>query len=244
MRYNILVVDDDPRVIESFELIGGELDNCQFFCTTNPSDATKIVNENIINLMIVDIVLPNTSGYDVCMELKKHPNSTKAYCILMSSDRNQLLDRIRAYKVGAQEFLNKPFDLKEAELIIRSKVSYFIQNEDNTKEKSENSGIFTSGKFLVSERNQQILMGDKKLELTSLEYNLLKFFILNSERFLDLNDLVKGIWSDINQTSTENVRTLIFRLRLKIEPDPKKPIYITSKKNVGYFFYPSGEPIL
>jgi len=239
VTYNILVIDDDPQIIESFELIGTELEDCKFFCFTKPNQGIKIVDHTIINLLIVDIVLPNTNGYDICKEIKLKPNASRAYCILMSSDKNHLLDRIRAYKVGAQEFLHKPFDLKEAELIIRSKYEYYLQNKGEI-----NTDVFTIGKFVVNNKYQQINIGEKSIELTPLEFNLLKFFLLNPEKRLDLNDIVRDVWGEFTESSFESARSLIYRLRTKIEPEPKNPIYITSKKNVGYIFYPSGVPII
>ena len=239
MTYNILVIDDDPDIIESFNLISTEFKDCKFFCFTKPSQGIKIADYTIINLLIVDIVLPDTTGYDVCKEIKLKPNASKAYCILMSSDKNHLLDRIKAYKVGAQEFLHKPFDLKEAELIVRSKYEYYVQNKGELS-----SDIFTIGKFLVNTKSQQISIGETIIELTPQEFNLLKFFLLNPEKALDLNDIVRDVWGEFTDSSFESARSLIYRLRMKIEPDYKNPTYITNKKNVGYIFYPSGMPII
>ncbi|MFN8576872.1 MAG: winged helix-turn-helix domain-containing protein [Candidatus Sericytochromatia bacterium] len=163
----------------------------------------------------------------------------KSYCILMSSDKKHLLDRIKAYKVGAQEFLQKPFDLKEAELIVRSKYDFYLQSKGETE-----NDLFTVGKFTVNMRNQQIILNEKNMELTQLEFNLLKFFLMNPEKKLDLNDIVREIWGEFTEKSFESARALIFRLRSKVEPDTKNPIYITNKKNVGYIFYPSGNTII
>lgn len=240
MTYNILIVDDDPHIIDSFELIGSELEDCKLFCFTKSNDVMKTVNNNQINLLILDIVLPDTTGYDLCREIKQHPNAAKSYCILMSADKNQLLDRIRAYKVGAQEFLHKPFDLKETELIIRSKIEYYQQNSSEIK----NNEIMTVGKFIINERVQEIKIASKSISLTSLEYSLLRLFLLNPEKLIDLSEIVKEVWSDINQASFESARALIHRLRGKIEPDPKSPIYLISKKNTGYIFYPQGMPFI
>lgn len=240
MSHNILVVDDDTHVIESFELIVGELNNCKLFYTTKPENAPKIVLENKIDLLFIDIVLPNTTGYDVCKELRVLSNASKAYCILMSSDRKQLLDRIRAYKVGAQEFLIKPFDLKEVELLIKSKIEFFIQNNTNNQEK-EKSYLNTFGKFILDEKNQEIKIGKQKLDLTPIEYSILKFFLSKDSEIIEIEDISKKVWEEGSyQLTAENFRTHIYRLRQKIEPDPKNPIYLVSKKNLGYIFYCTG----
>ena len=129
----------------------------------------------------------------------------------MSLDKNNLLDRIRAYKVGAQEFLSKPFDLKETELIIRSKIEYYHQNKSEIDPTSK----VTSGKL------QKIILGDENVEVTAMEYNLLKYFIDNSEKLIELTDIAKQICQDTSKSDLENASSLIYRLRSKIETDPK-----------------------
>src|SRR5918911_273422 len=108
-KYNILVVDDDPNVLDSFQVLLDGMENCKFYQASSFSQAKNIVDKEVINLAMVDIILPETDGYEICKTLKKHPNAAKAYFILMSADKQHLLDRIKAYKVGAQEFLAKPF---------------------------------------------------------------------------------------------------------------------------------------
>jgi DNA-binding response OmpR family regulator len=238
-KYNILVIDDDPYILDSFQVILSDMENCNFYCAASFNQAVEIVDKSVINLAIVDIVLPEIDGYEICRNLKKHPNAAGAYFILMSADRHHLLDRLKAYKAGAQEFMSKPFELKEVELIIMSKIEYHFQTKDQT---SENT-IITLGKFLIDDKTKKVMLGKEKIELTHMEYNLLKFFINNPEEFLELDKIVPAVWGEDNQSSTgDNARHLISKLRNKIEEEPKTPIYIVNSKRNGYIFYPSGAP--
>ncbi len=238
-KYNILVVDDDPYILDSFQVILDGMDNCNLYSACSFSQAKEFVDKSVINLAIVDIILPETDGYEICRTLKKHPNSSRAYYILMSADRHHLLDRIKAYKAGAQEFLSKPFELKEAELIIMSKIEYHFQ----TKDFPVDSTVITLGKFLIDDKTRKAKLGKEVLELTSMEYNLLKYFLYNPEEFIELDKIIEGIWGEDNQSSTaDNARHLIKNLRGKIEPDTANPKYIINSKRSGYIFYPSGAP--
>jgi DNA-binding response OmpR family regulator len=239
-KYNILVVDDDPYVLDAFQVILDGMENCNFFSAASFSHAKEIIESEIINLAFLDIVLPEIDGYEICKYLKNHHNGHKAYFILMSADKNHLLDRIKAYKVGAQEFLAKPFDLKEAELIIMSKIEFYLQ----TKDQPIDPTIITSGKFLIDDKTKKVMMGKEEVNLTSMEYNLLKFLLLNPEEFLELDKIITGIWREDNQSSStaDNARHLIGKLRVKIEKDSKNPVYLVNSKRNGYIFYPSGAP--
>lgn len=238
-NYNILVVDDDPYVLDAFQVILDGMENCNYYSACSFSQAKEIVDKEVINLAIVDIILPETDGYEICKTLKKHPNVSKAYYILMSADKHHLLDRIKAYKVGAQEFLAKPFDLKEVELIILSKIEYHLQTIDQPVD----SNIITLGKFLIDDKTKKAKLGREEIDLTSMEYNLLKYLLNNPEEFLDLDKIIHGIWGDDHQSSTsDNARHLIGKLRTKIETDPRDPIYLVNSKKNGYIFYPSGAP--
>ncbi len=239
-KFNILVIDDDPYVIDAFELILEDMDNCNLFSFVSFSQAKELVNKEKINLALIDIVLPEIDGYEVCRILKQHQNANKAYFILMSADKHQLLDRIKAYKVGAQEFLSKPFDLKEVELIILSKIEFQQQTKDKTFEETEN--FISVGKFLLDEKKRVATLGNTPLDLTKMEYDLLKFLISNPEKNLDIDDIIAGVWRDLKHATSDNARSLVHRFRTKIESDPKKPYYLINSKTSGYIFYPSGSP--
>src|SRR5690606_37778383 len=143
-KYNILAIDDDPYILDALQVVVEDIEDCQFYSAVSFKKAEEILNNKIINLAMVDIVLPEIDGYEICKALRSNPNSKKAYIILMSGDKNQLLDRIKALRVGAQEFLSKPFDLKEVELIINSKIEFHNQIINKDKEQSH---ITTVGKF-------------------------------------------------------------------------------------------------
>ena len=238
-KYNILIVDDEPDVLDIFEVIIEGIEECKLFTAINFAKAKDIVSKNVINLAIIDVVLGETDGYTVCKALSEIPNAGEAYFILMSSDRYHLIDRIKAFNAGALEFLSKPFDLKEVELIINSKIKFFNKIK-SPEPKPENQYILTAGKFLIDDRIQNLVVGDQVISLSNNEYNILKFFIKNQERIIPIEEININLWD--NCTTPENIRSVIHRLRTKIEHNPQKPLYIVNAKGTGYIFYPTGDP--
>ncbi|MFN8671092.1 MAG: response regulator transcription factor [Candidatus Sericytochromatia bacterium] len=234
MSCNILIIDDEPDILDSFEIIANTLEEANFFLFNKYNSKVKeIINKNIIHLIILDLKPPNINGYDIYKELKLHPNIEGSYFILMSSEKKELIDRIKAYKAGCQEFLQKPFDLKEMELMLKSKINFFTRDSSLTKE-----NIQIAGDFYIDTYKKEIFLLKEKLELTSMEYDLLNFFILNSERIFTTEELIQKIWKE--PTNHENLRIFIHRLRSKIEKNNTVPNYIINKRNTGYIFYPNG----
>lgn len=239
-EYNILVIDDDPFIIDAFRVIFEDMDNCTFYPSLNFQQGKKIIEEKIINLAIVDIVLPDSDGYEICRFIKKEPNSSNAHIILMSCDKNQVLDRIMAFKVGAQDFISKPFELLEVELMIKSKIEYHLKSQRTASDKP----ILSSGKFLIDSALKQVKIEQNEIDLAPLEYKLLTFFLSNTEKLIELDEILVNVWGGRYETSPENVRQRIFKLRKKIEKDPGNPVYLVNAKSSGYIFYPEGKPLM
>jgi DNA-binding response OmpR family regulator len=238
-NYNLLIVDDAVDVLDTFEVIAEGIEQCKIFTAINLAKAIEIVSQEVIDMAIIDVVLGETDGYTVCKTLREMPNAYDTYIIMMSSDRHHLIDRIKAFNVGAQEFLSKPFDLKEVELIIASKINFFNKLKTEPVKVNEEH-IHTAGKFLIDDRVQNLIVGEQVFALTSSEYQVMRFFILNPERIIPIEEIILKIWD--NSTTPENVRALIHRLRGKLEGSATKQTYFVNAKGSGYIFYPAGDP--
>src|SRR6476619_951267 len=127
MSNKILVIDDDITVLEIFEIISLTQKDLIIFTASDYETAKEIVNQNIISLIIIDIVLPGTCGYQIYKLLSQQPNSQNAYYIFMSAEKNKLENRLKGYTEGAHDFIIKPFDIKEIEMKLKSKIK-FINN--------------------------------------------------------------------------------------------------------------------
>ena len=173
-------------------------------------------------------------------ELKKHPHTTSAYYILMSAQKQDLLDRLRSYQLEAQDFIAKPFDIHEMELKLKSKVNYLKKVKPLLQE--EQKSCYQVGAFYLDQGLRHILQAGLELKLTQMEYLLLEYLILNPATILTTQQIIDVVWrqkNDVYQITDLNVRALIHKVRNKIEPDPTQPIHLVNSRSNGYIFYPA-----
>ena len=233
-KINILAVDDDPNILDSFRVLMEDNNDAVLLPSASFDQAKNICQNNAIDLAFIDVVLPEVDGYEICKTLKNNSNASKAVFVLMSAEKHYLVDRIRARKVGADEFLLKPFDLFEVDLIIKNKIKR-LQDKINPN-------IINSGNFSVNKIDDTLLFSGKEINLTTLESDLLAYFLQHPEKFIQVNEIIENVW--LEKVTDGNVRQAIFYLRLKIEPDPTNPIFLVSERLRGYIFYPQGIPVL
>ena len=240
----VLVIDDDPSTLELFDLIEELLTNCQILTSVNFENAKLFLEQHRIDIVILDIVLQQTTGYEICKILQAHPHTKNAYYILMSGERNQLIDRIRVYNHCVQDFILKPFDLQEISLMLASKIDYltrFKHEKQIPSEKTQNKSL-SVGDFELDSKLKIVLLNSKIIELTSMEYNLIAYLLEFPETVFTAEQLLEkigGLTHPAYKTIDSNVRYLIYRLRQKIEKDPSHPLYLVTARNKGYIFYPA-----
>ncbi|MEZ0374190.1 MAG: two-component system response regulator, partial [Candidatus Sericytochromatia bacterium] len=126
-NYEILVIDDDPYILDVFDLMGETLPDCRIRTAVNYRKAQELMEVAPLHLVLVDTVFGDNEneGLRILSELRKHPHGSKAYYILMSAHKHGLVDRMRAYHLGAQDFISKPFEIRELELMLQSKLTFF-----------------------------------------------------------------------------------------------------------------------
>lgn len=249
----ILVLDDDPYMLDVFKLIGDSLPDCSLHTAINLRKARKIVEAAPIDLVCLDLVMPENSGFDVLAELKHHPHTAAAYFILMSAEKQQLLDRMRSYQLEAQDFLSKPFDIHELELKLRSKIKYLQNLKAAARVATQQAvpapaaagpaktGIRELGRFTLNPDLRRICYDGQELALTPSEYRLMHYLLAHPETVLTTEQIIETVWEQKIDTSTStdlNVRSLVHKVRHKIEPDPAKPIHLVNSRSNGYVFYP------
>lgn len=238
-KYNILAVDDDVSIIKIFESVGELLENCNIFTAVDYKTAFEIVKNNIIHIIFIDIVFPENrdGGYDIGKKFQEIQNTSASYYIFMSSEKNELVNRLKAYTSGAQDFISKPFDISDIEILIKSKTEYFEKRKILLSEPDLNIKL---GLFSLDSMLKTLTIGNKKINLTVLEYKLMEYFVSNSEKACTIQDIIDGVWENSDKTTPDNARTFIYKLRVKIEENPKQPVFIVNSKSHGYIFYPFG----
>ncbi|MES2778918.1 MAG: response regulator transcription factor [Bacteroidota bacterium] len=227
---SILLVDDEVRLAEMLKF-NLELDG---FCVTMAHDgltAMGLLATQTFDLVILDVMLPEVDGFHICKQFRV--TNTQTPVIFLSAKGNGS-DRIYGLRLGANDYLTKPFEYDE--LLLR------INNLINTYTSQTNSPDITQYTFgncsIDFEKMIAFDNGGKQIDLSKIEFQMMKFFVLNKNRVINRDEIYKHIWG-YRQNEIPNSRTLdnfVVVLRKYFESDPTNPRIIVSVRGVGYKF--------
>lgn len=228
----ILIVDDETHIAE---LIKYNLETSGYkTCVANDGgEALKLAMEKDVDLVILDLMLPDIDGLEVCKTLRKK-EKTSSVPIIMLTAKGDEFDKILGLELGADDYITKPFSVRE--LITRVKVILRRASPE-----IESGGIIKIGPLVVDSEKHEVLKGGEKLDLTLKEFELLKLLIENKGRVLTRESLLDRIWGYEYYGETRTVDVHIRHLRQKIEEDDKNPVYVETIRGIGYRFNDSGE---
>lgn len=226
----ILIVDDEEHIRE---LIKFNLDTNGYrtICADNGLEALRMVKSENPQLILLDVMLPNMDGYDVCKEIRRD-TSISSTPIIMITAKGEEFDKVLGLELGADDYMTKPFSIRE--LIARVKA---ILRRTNIKP-IDNSYSF--GTVNIDFEKHEVTKEGAKVELTLKEFELLEILIKNKGRVMTRDFLLDEIWGYEYIGETRTVDVHIRHLRQKIEDDDKNPKYIETIRGIGYRFS-SGE---
>lgn len=226
----ILVVDDEDHIVEliSYNLINS---GYKVITANNGIDAVKLAKEENPRLMLLDLMIPGLDGYDVCKAIRSD-NNTKDISVIMLTAKGEELDKILGLELGADDYMTKPFSIRE--LLARIKAVL-----RRTKSLGGSEEIFKTNGILINFDRREVLISDKKIDLTLKEFELLEILVKNRGKILTRETLLDKIWGYEYVGETRTVDVHIRYLRKKIEVDDKNPKFIETIRGVGYRFNPN-----
>jgi DNA-binding response OmpR family regulator len=224
-RAKILVVEDEPAMVaglrDNFEFEGYEV-----ITAHDGIEGLQRALEESPDLVVLDVMMPRMSGLEVCKQLRAKRASLP---IIMLTARGQEIDKVVGLELGADDYVTKPFSIRE--LLARVK-SVLRRTAVLPKEKEQHS--FSDVE--VDLRRCRVVRSGKALDISSKEFDLLKYFICHSGETLSRDRLLEDVWGYENYPSTRTVDTHLVRLRQKLEPDPEQPQYFLTVHGTGYRF--------
>lgn len=222
----ILIVDDEEHICE---LIKFNLENNGYktIISNNGVDALKKVKYEKPKLVLLDVMLPEMDGYDVCKEIKKD-NSISSIPIIMITAKGEEFDKVLGLELGADDYITKPFSVRE--LVARVKA---VLRRTSIKETDK---YYVFGDITIEFDKHEVTKSGKRVELTLKEFELLQILIKNNGRVMTRDFLLDKIWGYEYIGETRTVDVHIRHLRQKIEDDDKKPKYIETIRGIGYRF--------
>lgn len=189
----------------------------------NVKSAYEILNKETFSLYILDLTLPDGSGYDVCREIKKSGDFPVIFLTAYDDEVNVVM----GHELGADDYISKPFRVKELLARIKSVLRRYSKDSPD--------GIVSVGSIKVNTNEAKIYKNGAEIILTAMEYKLLLIFINNRGKVLSRQRLLEDIWDVAGDFVNDNTLTVyIKRLRDKIEEDPAKPQIIKTVRGLGY----------
>lgn len=231
MRKKIAIIDDDKKIRD---LIKQYLNDQGFECFAGEQgkDLDQIIQKKDIDLIVLDLMLPNESGLDICKRVRVNKVNIP---IIMLTAKGDEVDRIIGLEMGADDYLPKPFNPRE--LLARIN-SIFRRHKMETNENliNRSANIIKFDDFEFNSQERTLKKGQQSIDLTSGEFSLLKVFIENANQPLSrdqIMQLAKGKELDVFDRSID---VQISRIRKLIEANPNKPKYLKTKWGYGYVF--------
>ncbi|MCB0834756.1 MAG: response regulator transcription factor [Bacteroidetes bacterium] len=220
-KTRLLLVEDEKNIAES--LIFNLEDEYDVLWAKTGEEALIMYGRNKVDLIVLDVMLPQLSGYDVCENIRKQDTATP---ILFLTAKNTDADRIEGLKLGGDDYLGKPFNLDEFLLRIKG----LLRRRQNTP----TSGLVSIGQYSVDLNNYEASTREGKVRLTKKECLLLKLLIERGGQVVTRDEMLTQVWGYESAPSTRTVDNFIVKLRSYFEENPKEPKHILSIHGVGY----------
>ena len=219
---NVLIVDDEKLIVKGLRY-SLEQQGYNVFTAYNGAEAIECLENNIIDFIILDLMLPDTDGMMLCKRIRRDYDMP----ILMLTAKDGDYDKILGFEFGADDYMTKPFNTLE--LIARIKAIM------RRTEKIGEGKAIVQDDLLINWDERRAYIKGKEINLTAKEFDMLYLLATNPGRVFTREDIFRLIWKE----DAFDVRTIdvhIRNLRDKVEPDGKHPIYIMTKWGVGYYF--------
>lgn len=220
----VLIVDDEPEMVRGLE------DNLHFegyqtLSATNSKDGLTLALHERPDLILLDVMMPQLSGWDVLRALRQKRLDVP---VIMLTARGEEVDRVLGLELGADDYVTKPFSLRELLARVRA-----VLRRPGPRQKFEEVAF---GDVRLHLRARQAFKGGKELLLTRKEFELLRYLVEHPGEVLTRDRLLDGVWGYEHFPTTRTVDTHVLRLRQKFEKDPERPVYILTVHGQGYKF--------
>jgi two-component system alkaline phosphatase synthesis response regulator PhoP len=224
-RAKILVVEDEPNMVvglrDNFEFEGYEV-----LTARDGVEGLELALQESPDLVVLDVMMPRMSGLEVCKQLRAQRASIP---IIMLTARGQEVDKVVGLELGADDYVTKPFSIRE--LLARVKA---VLRRTSVVPKDQDQHSF--GDVEVDLRRCREVRSGQALDVSSKEFELLKYFICHAGETLSRHQLLEDVWGYEHYPTTRTVDTHLVRLRQKLEPNPEQPQYFLTVHGTGYRF--------
>jgi DNA-binding response OmpR family regulator len=224
-KYKVLVVDDEVEIRDAIEIYLRN-ENVQVFKAKDGIDALMILEEEEIQLILMDIMMPRMDGIKTTFKIREKKNIP----IIMLSAKSEDMDKILGLNVGADDYITKPFNPMELVARVRSQLRRYL-NFGNYIPKEEE--LIIRG-LILNKHTKTVTVDGEEIRLTALEYRILELLMENRGRVFSIDEIYEKVWKEPSFNAENTVAVHIRRIREKIEINPKEPKYLKVVWGIGY----------
>ncbi|MGG5460955.1 response regulator transcription factor [Clostridium sp. B9] len=225
LKNKILLVDDEKQLLNLLSEVLSKEGFKNIYEATNGIDGILMAKDIKPDIIILDVNLPDIDGYMVCEKIRSFSFCPIIFLTAKDEDRNKL----QGLEVGGDDYVTKPFNLREVVLRIKAQLRRSNYTEDKNKYE-----FITFGDVVINEEAGEVSRSGKIVDLTAKEYNLILFLAKNSNKIFSKNTICEKIWGYDYDGNDNTIMVHIRHLREKLEEDPSNPKYIKTLKGLGY----------
>ena len=227
MGKKVLVVDDEKLIVKGvrFSL---EQDDMEVDCAYDGEEALEMAKQNTYDIILLDVMLPKFDGFEVCRQIREFSDVP----IIMLTARGDDMDKILGLEYGADDYVTKPFNILE----LKARIKAIVRRTGKKHPEVKPPKTITKGELKIDCESRRVFSGDRELNLTAKEFDLLELLATNPNKVYSRENLLNIVWGYEYPGDARTVDVHIRRLREKIEVNPSDPKYVYTKWGVGYYF--------
>lgn len=225
----LLLIDDNVQLLDA---IATSLERSGYVVekANDGAGGLERFREREPDLVVLDVMMPGMDGWEVCRRLRE---SSRVPIIMLTARANES-DKIMGLKMGADDYVGKPFSIKELEARIEA-----VLRRVHMAPPSLDRVLYDDGQLRLETAGMQVLLGGEALALTATERRLLFVLAEHAGQVLSVEQILRMVWGSEYEGQTDYVKLYVWRLRQKIEADPSSPAYIATARGLGYRFVPA-----
>ncbi len=230
MDKKILVVEDEKAIADILDF-NLQKEGYTVVCAYDGEEGLSHALADKPDLILLDVMLPKLDGFEVCKEVRKTSNVP----IIMLTAREEEVDKILGLELGADDYITKPFSMRELMARIKANVRRSMSPTSEAEDQGdENRLVF--GNIVINLKSLDVKKNGEKLELTPREFDLIKFLATQPNQVFSREALMENVWKYDYYGDLRTVDVTVRRLREKLEDDPANPVRIVTRRGAGYMF--------
>ena len=227
MANRVLVVDDEKLIVKGIRF-SLEQDGMEVTCAYDGEEALTFAREQQFDIILLDIMLPKLSGFEVCQQIREFSNVP----IIMLTAKGDDMDKILGLEYGADDYITKPFNILE----VKARIKAIIRRTAKQEKKADTAGRIQAGDMTIERDNRRVYIEGREINLTAKEFDVLELLATHPNQVYSREKLLTMVWGADYPGDARTVDVHIRRLREKVETTSSEPKYVHTKWGVGYYF--------